>query len=179
MRHYPGRVPWHARTTTSSAAPAADPVAAVTPDSPRAPAPGTAPQAAPSSGPTAAFSWQRQWWPIAVEAQLDGSKPTAAMLLGIPLVIWKDGAGAWSVLEDRCAHRLAPLSEVRGACVRAGVCVCWFDCCGERGNMHGMGEVAASAAPPCSPQAEGRATLPVVAWSQGRIEPSDGTLFCR
>ncbi|KAI8463753.1 MAG: Rieske [2Fe-2S] iron-sulfur domain-containing protein [Monoraphidium minutum] len=55
--------------------------------------------------------------------QLDPAKPTAATLLGIPLVIWRDGTGAWSVLEDRCPHRLAPLSE-------------------------------------------------------GRIEPSDGTLFC-
>jgi pheophorbide a oxygenase len=36
------------------------------------------------------------------------------MLLGTPLVIWKDPAsGSWSVLEDRCPHRLAPLSEGR------------------------------------------------------------------
>lgn len=71
-------------------------------------------KAAPSAAPEGAkFSWHQQWWPIAVEAQLDAGKPTAAMLLGIPLVIWKDGSGQWSVLEDRCPHRLAPLSEGR------------------------------------------------------------------
>ncbi len=34
-------------------------------------------------------------------------------LLDRSLVLWRDGAGAWSCLEDRCPHRLAPLSEGR------------------------------------------------------------------
>jgi nitrite reductase/ring-hydroxylating ferredoxin subunit len=78
---------------------------------PAATATTTSPAAAPSRD--AAFSWHQQWWPIAVVSQLNDKNPTAAMLLGIPLVIWKDGSGAWSVLEDRCPHRLAPLSEGR------------------------------------------------------------------
>lgn len=41
---------------------------------------------------------------------LDPSRPTALTLLGQPLAVWRDGDGEWRVLEDRCSHRLAPLT---------------------------------------------------------------------
>lgn len=44
-------------------------------------------------------------YPLAILKDLDARRPTAAKLLGIPIVIWKDGAGAWRVFEDRCPHR--------------------------------------------------------------------------
>ena len=44
---------------------------------------------------------------------LDSTKPTPFTLLGQNVVIFRDGAGSWNVLEDKCPHRLAPLSEGR------------------------------------------------------------------
>ena len=60
-------------------------------------------------------------------ADLDPSRPTPARILGRRIVIWRaaagggkggdgkgdGGKGEWSALEDRCPHRLAPLSEGR------------------------------------------------------------------
>jgi vanillate O-demethylase monooxygenase subunit len=49
-------------------------------------------------------------------------KPHGMMILGEPIVIWRDDAGGVHALEDRCAHRLAPLSLGRceGANLRCG-----------------------------------------------------------
>lgn len=83
-------------------------------------------------------------YPLAVVQDLDARRPTPAQLLGIPIVLWRDGGGSWRAFEDRCPHRLAPLSEGRidedgtlmcsyhgwqfegsGACTRIPqVCVC-------------------------------------------------------
>ena len=59
------------------------------------------------------FNWTKQWYPVAVIDLLDTSKPHPTQLLGVDLVVWKDGDGKWSVFEDKCPHRLAPLSEGR------------------------------------------------------------------
>jgi phenylpropionate dioxygenase-like ring-hydroxylating dioxygenase large terminal subunit len=59
------------------------------------------------------YDWKRQWYPLAVVADLDPGRPTALTLLGQPLCIWRDGEGEWRALEDRCSHRLAPLTEGR------------------------------------------------------------------
>mgnify|MGYP001807662390 CR=1 FL=1 len=40
---------------------------------------------------------------------LDPQKPTAATLLGVPMVMWKDGSGSWNCFEDRCPHRWVEL----------------------------------------------------------------------
>mgnify|MGYP003322143092 CR=1 FL=1 len=60
-----------------------------------------------------AYSWTKQWYPVAVVDVLDETKPHPTTLLGIDLVVWKNGDGSWSVFEDKCPHRLAPLSEGR------------------------------------------------------------------
>lgn len=71
------------------------------------------------------FNWFQQWYPVAIVRDLDPKVPKAFSLLGLALVIWKDAPPAgkeekadsalsqWRVMEDRCPHRLAPLSEGR------------------------------------------------------------------
>lgn len=53
-------------------------------------------------------------YPLAIVKDLDPQRPTAASLLGIPVVIWQDGKGAWNCFDDRCPHR----------CVCVFMCVC-------------------------------------------------------
>ena len=60
-----------------------------------------------------AYSWTKQWYPVAVCDVLDETKPHATQLLGVDLVVWKNGTGTWSVFEDKCPHRMAPLTEGR------------------------------------------------------------------
>ena len=60
------------------------------------------------------FDFTQQWYPLAVAEFIDEKKPYPIQLLGKELVIWKDKTtGKWSVFEDACPHRLAPLSEGR------------------------------------------------------------------
>ncbi|KAG2490575.1 hypothetical protein HYH03_010969 [Edaphochlamys debaryana] len=59
------------------------------------------------------FPWLSQWYPAAIVADLDPRRPHATHLLGIPMALWRDSKGAWRAVEDRCPHRLAPLSEGR------------------------------------------------------------------
>ncbi|GLC51286.1 hypothetical protein PLESTB_000486100 [Pleodorina starrii] len=59
------------------------------------------------------FVWTRHWWPLMPVSYLRTDRPNPITLLGIPLVIWRDGVGEWRVFLDRCPHRLVPLSEGR------------------------------------------------------------------
>lgn len=60
------------------------------------------------------FDWFEAWHPVFYVEDLDKTKPTPFTLLELNLVIWWDGKTAsWRVLEDKCPHRLAPLSEGR------------------------------------------------------------------
>ncbi|MGK7907773.1 MAG: Rieske 2Fe-2S domain-containing protein [Synechococcus sp.] len=60
------------------------------------------------------FDWQEVWYPVAYLKDLDRGSPTRFTLLGRDLAIWWDRHGeAWRVFEDRCPHRLVPLSEGR------------------------------------------------------------------
>jgi phenylpropionate dioxygenase-like ring-hydroxylating dioxygenase large terminal subunit len=62
----------------------------------------------------ARFDWKEAWYPIHYVEDLDKSKPTPFILLGRNLVIWwEKTAESWRVFEDKCPHRLAPLSEGR------------------------------------------------------------------
>ncbi|MEJ5863578.1 Rieske 2Fe-2S domain-containing protein [Pseudomonas farsensis] len=49
------------------------------------------------------------WWPVALSHALR-DQPLACTLHGVPLVVFRDAAGAAAVLPDRCPHRFAPLS---------------------------------------------------------------------
>lgn len=62
----------------------------------------------------------RCWHPVALAAGLaDGPRP--AVLLGEPLVLWRDASGAVHAWADRCPHRGAQLSM---GCVRGGQLEC-------------------------------------------------------
>lgn len=57
------------------------------------------------------MSYVRNAWYVAGWAQeLEADVPSPITILGERIVIWKTGSGAVHALEDRCVHRLAPLS---------------------------------------------------------------------
>ncbi|KAG2490576.1 hypothetical protein HYH03_010970 [Edaphochlamys debaryana] len=70
----------------------------------------SSPQPQPAVG---SFPWLSQWYPVGLLTDLDPRRPHATHLLGIPMALWRDSKGAWRAVEDRCPHRLAPLSEGR------------------------------------------------------------------
>lgn len=59
------------------------------------------------------FQSTKQWYPVAAIEFLDPGRPHPILVLGIDLVLWRDGAGVWQCFADACPHRLAPLSEGR------------------------------------------------------------------
>ncbi|NER00361.1 MAG: Rieske 2Fe-2S domain-containing protein, partial [Cyanothece sp. SIO2G6] len=60
------------------------------------------------------FDWAEAWYPLHYVTDLDKATPTRFTLLGQDLVIWwEPQAETWRVFEDRCPHRLVPLSEGR------------------------------------------------------------------
>ncbi len=62
------------------------------------------------------FDWREVWYPVAYLQDLDKAKLTQFTLLNQDLVIWWDPVGeAWRAFDDKCPHRLAPLSEGRVA----------------------------------------------------------------
>lgn len=73
------------------------------------------PDALPAGGPDPTrFDWKEAWYPVFYLNDLDPDRPTKFTLLGQDLVIWWDRTTqTWSALEDKCPHRLAPLSEGR------------------------------------------------------------------
>ena len=60
------------------------------------------------------FDPQEAWYPIYYLEDLNKDKLARFTLLEKDLVIWWDkSASTWQVFEDKCPHRLAPLSEGR------------------------------------------------------------------
>lgn len=57
------------------------------------------------------FSWRDHWYPVSLLEDLDPQLPTPFQLLGRDLVLWFDKNGQeWVAFDDKCPHRLAPLS---------------------------------------------------------------------
>ena len=69
----------------------------------------------PAGGPDPkTFDWAEAWYPVAYLDDLDKTQPTRFTLLERAIVIWwEPQANTWRVFEDKCPHRLAPLSEGR------------------------------------------------------------------
>ncbi|GFR47364.1 hypothetical protein Agub_g9070, partial [Astrephomene gubernaculifera] len=65
-----------------------------------APDSGTAPSQGTEAVPP--FIWTRHWWPLLPEAYLRPERPNPVQLLGLSLVVWRDGAGSWRVFRDQC-----------------------------------------------------------------------------
>lgn len=57
--------------------------------------------------------FHQNWWPVSAISALDNSRPNAIQVLGMNLVAVEETDGSWKVLDDRCSHRFAPLSEGR------------------------------------------------------------------
>eukprot|EP00879_Flechtneria_rotunda_P013512 GHRR01014109.1.p1 GENE.GHRR01014109.1~~GHRR01014109.1.p1 ORF type:complete len:485 (+),score=156.42 GHRR01014109.1:529-1983(+) len=109
------------------------------------------------------INWFQQWYPLAILQDLDPRRPTATKLLGIPLVVWRDGTKQWRAFEDRCPHRLAPLSE--GRIDTDGTLMCsyhgWqFDAQGSCTKIPQIGD-AKAAATACSNNRSCVASYPV------------------
>lgn len=56
------------------------------------------------------LDWHMQWYPVAFLDYLDPKVPYPVELLGERLVLWRDAKQHWRCFEDKCPHRLAPLS---------------------------------------------------------------------
>jgi vanillate O-demethylase monooxygenase subunit len=80
------------------------------------------------------------WYVAAWDHELTTTGLTARRVCEIPLVMWRDAAGAPVVLEDRCCHRGAPLSLGRreGDCVRCRYHGLKFDTSGACVEVPGM-----------------------------------------
>ncbi len=60
------------------------------------------------------FDVKEAWYPVYYLEDLDPTKPNTFTLLNQNIVIWWDKSGqSWRAFEDKCPHRLAPLSEGR------------------------------------------------------------------
>lgn len=67
-----------------------------------------------AQNPDTKFSWRDHWYPVSLVEDLDPSRATPFQLLNRDLVIWFDNSSSqWVVFDDKCPHRLAPLSEGR------------------------------------------------------------------
>ena len=53
------------------------------------------------------------WIPIASANSLSGLGPQQVKVMGLDLVVWEGSNGTWSIMNDACPHRLAPLSQGR------------------------------------------------------------------
>ncbi|XP_056682463.1 protochlorophyllide-dependent translocon component 52, chloroplastic-like [Spinacia oleracea] len=60
------------------------------------------------------FDWYSEWYAVAPVRDLDKRVPHGKRVIGIDLVVWWDpNEKSWKAFDDRCPHRLAPLSEGR------------------------------------------------------------------
>jgi len=70
------------------------------------------------------------WYVAAWDSELARSQPIAMRVLGERIVLWRAADDTIHALEDRCAHRLAPLSLGRCEGANAGcttACCFWLD----------------------------------------------------
>ena len=65
------------------------------------------------SSSSSKFLWRDHWYPVSLIEDLDTNRPTPFQLLGRDIVLWKDKSTAeWVAFDDKCPHRLAPLSVI-------------------------------------------------------------------
>ena len=60
-------------------------------------------------------AWPPGWWAVCRSRDL-GSRPLGVVVNGTPLAVFRDPSGTPAALEDRCPHRMAPLSAGRATC---------------------------------------------------------------
>jgi len=67
----------------------------------------------PPSPPSGGYNWVDQWYPVMFERDVLDDVPYPFSIFEHKLVLFRTRPGEYSVLDDRCSHRLAPLSEGR------------------------------------------------------------------
>ncbi|WP_240345062.1 Rieske 2Fe-2S domain-containing protein [Novosphingobium sp. THN1] len=73
------------------------------------------------------MSYVRNAWYVAGWShELAKEIPLALSILGERIVVWRSASGTLNALEDRCIHRLAPLSLGRCEGKACGACI--MDC---------------------------------------------------
>jgi phenylpropionate dioxygenase-like ring-hydroxylating dioxygenase large terminal subunit len=74
----------------------------------------------------------KHWFVVALSTELE-KKPIARTVMGVPLVLFRDGSGRPGALLDRCPHRNVPLSlgKVQGGQLECAYHGWRFDRCGE------------------------------------------------
>ncbi|MBL0094238.1 MAG: aromatic ring-hydroxylating dioxygenase subunit alpha [Piscinibacter sp.] len=83
------------------------------------------------------------WYVVAWDHEIPADGLFARTVIGEPLVLYRTAAGEVVALEDRCCHRLAPLSKGRkeGDCVRCGYHGLKFDAAGTCVEVPGLDKV--------------------------------------
>ena len=79
------------------------------------------------------YDWAKQWYPLAFVEDLDPKVPHPMELLGQRLVLWRDAQKQWRCFQDKCPHRLAPLSGSHGPSVLASPLMAFRAIKGTRG----------------------------------------------
>ncbi|KAI5072663.1 hypothetical protein GOP47_0012769 [Adiantum capillus-veneris] len=69
------------------------------------------PEAVPSSPERVDYNWEDQWYPLYLTRELPRDAPLGLTVFHKQVVLHYDGHGNLRCYEDRCAHRLAKLSE--------------------------------------------------------------------
>ncbi|KAK1604847.1 hypothetical protein QYE76_028520 [Lolium multiflorum] len=94
------------------------------------------------------FDWLDHWYPLAPVCDLDPGAPHGKTVLGLRVVAWHDRAvDEWRVFDDKCPHRLAPLSEGRIDGKGRLQCVYHGWCFDGRGSCHFIPQAPALAPP--------------------------------
>ena len=83
------------------------------------------------------------WYVIAWDHDIGPDGLFSRTVLDEPILLFRTGDGGWAALEDRCCHRLAPLSLGRkeGDCVRCGYHGLKFDAQGLCVEVPGLDQV--------------------------------------
>ena len=103
------------------------------------------------------------WWHPVADAASIGDAPRAVTLLGQPLVLWRDEAGALHAFADRCPHRGTRLSLGR-------VCGARLECAYHGWQFSGDGAcVHIPALPHFEPPSSHRATAHAAALAHGLV----------
>lgn len=109
---------------------------------------------------------QQHWYAVCRSRDLRASRPRALRLFGRALVAFRDAGGRAAVLEDRCAHRHAPLSKGR-------VCAGHLQC-----PYHGWAHDAAGQVVQVPALGAGAALQPEWRTPSLPVREQDGLVWC-
>ena len=82
----------------------------------------------------------KNYWYVAAMSEELADKPLGRILLNKPIVLFRGESGRIGALDDRCAHRLTPLSlgRIDGDMLECGYHGWTYDCAGQCVRLPGM-----------------------------------------